>query len=268
MSKSITEKELAEKLREECDINRHNGWNHAARKIAEAMGVTLAPEKPEPGTWHITDGYMSPAPEVPAYVSEVGNLHLVHQDGRIEGFSEGSDTWPALTPAHVVPEAEWTELTAKAESQADAIKLLRQSRDNWAELAHKAEQETQKMAERVVPAEPKIYLTDDETSTLAKLDNARKAESVELGEEEVGALWDAIPGSRGRWREYTTPFQEHVTAVVNAAIAKHGHGRAEVSRADVEAALIAGLEKTMAILTPKTVKHATDAVMELLEASK
>ena len=74
-----------------------------ARTILEAAGVTVQPEKPGPGTWHFTEGYMAPAPEVPAYVSKAGDLYLVHSDGRVEGFAGGSDAWPALTPARVVP---------------------------------------------------------------------------------------------------------------------------------------------------------------------
>ena len=74
-----------------------------ARAILEAAGVKVQPEKPGPGTWHFTEGYMAPAPEVPAYVSKAGDLYLVHSDGRVEGFAGGSDAWPALSPARVVP---------------------------------------------------------------------------------------------------------------------------------------------------------------------
>lgn len=93
MSKSITEKELAETLRNECDINRHNGWNHAARKIAEAMGVNLAPEKPEPGTIGITcDG-------LAAYVDGGGVWRVILANGDWRNANDAD----AITPARVVP---------------------------------------------------------------------------------------------------------------------------------------------------------------------
>lgn len=119
MSKSITEKELAETLREECVINRHNGWNHAARKIAEALGVNLAPEKPEPGTWHLTvnEGW-------PAYVDLDGDL-VVRPDGDVgKRYFAHSNNWPALTPARVAP-AEPVEL-----SEAEVGVLWDANRDN------------------------------------------------------------------------------------------------------------------------------------------
>lgn len=101
MSKSITEKELAETLREECDINRHNGWNHAARKIAEALGVTLTPEKPEPGTWHLTDNF-TPGREFPAFVDAAGHLLVCDPSVPIVRWDR-DEAWPALTPACMAP---------------------------------------------------------------------------------------------------------------------------------------------------------------------
>ena len=74
-----------------------------ARDALILMGLTVKPEKPGPGTWHFTEGYMAPAPEVPAYVSKAGDLYLVHSDGRVEGFAGGSDAWPDLSPARIVP---------------------------------------------------------------------------------------------------------------------------------------------------------------------
>lgn len=97
------------------------------------------------------------------------------------------------------------------------------------------------------------------------------AEPVELSEAKVGREFDAMnerDGFTARWVDYTNEARSQYTRIWNAALAKHGHGWVEATRADVESALIVGLEKTMAIITPKTVKHATDAVMELLEASK
>lgn len=106
---TITEKELAEKLESisasMLGLDKKEAWTRVAREAAELMGYEFTPEKPGPGTWHFTEGYMAPAPEVPAYVSKAGDLYLVHSDGRVEGFAGGSDAWPALTPARIIPVA-------------------------------------------------------------------------------------------------------------------------------------------------------------------
>ena len=74
-----------------------------ARTILEAAGVTVQPEKPAPGTWHIVkDG-----PQVgdAARVDEDGYLHVIGSNGKTLRDIHPDNTWPALTPARVVPAA-------------------------------------------------------------------------------------------------------------------------------------------------------------------
>ena len=169
----LTEKELAEKVtavyHEGSDLEAI--MRNIARRAAELLGVTLAPEKPEPGTWHIVkDG-----PQVgdAARVDENGYLHVIGGNGKTLRDIHPDNTWPALTPA------------------------------------------------RVVPAEP-----------------------VELSEEEVGEIyeaesmsyhWDNLPTSSSGMRP--NDMQKDITLTVNAALAKHGHGRVEVAREQVERAV-------------------------------
>lgn len=211
MSKSITEKELAEKLRNECDINRHNGWNHAARKIAEAMGITLTPEKPEPGTWHVVlDGlYVNRA----AYVNGYSTLLIFADNGDYDGLPHDDD-WPNLAPARVVPEAEYQRLVMEAD-----------------------------------------LATEKANAALAQLSEA-----------EVGAIFEgqksihlpAFATCTGSWRA-------SFTATVNAALAKHGHGRVDVSWEHVRTAVDLSVNNAAG---PDERDRITDAIMELLAASK
>lgn len=115
--------------------------------FTEALGLDVEDEKPEPGTYLTDDGF-------PVIIGNQGSNHGGANVALIQGGLEKIDDSWALRPARMVSESEWRRLNAKVVSQSDAIKLLRQSRDEWTELAHKAERETQKMPERVVPAEP------------------------------------------------------------------------------------------------------------------
>ena len=72
-----------------------------ARDALILMGLTVKPEKPEPGTWHIVkDG-----PQVgdAARVDEDGYLHVIGSNGKTLRDIHPDNTWPALTPARVVP---------------------------------------------------------------------------------------------------------------------------------------------------------------------
>ena len=74
-----------------------------ARTILEAAGVKVQPGKPAPGTWHIVkDG-----PQVgdAARVDEDGYLHVIGSNGKTLRDIHPDNTWPALTPARVVPAA-------------------------------------------------------------------------------------------------------------------------------------------------------------------
>lgn len=203
MSKSITEKELAEKLAEAYDDSAHGfrcvedeaDFLRVARRAAELLGVTLTPERPEPGTWHIA---CSDSDRLPAFVTRQNRL-WVFENGMVREDHDPDGQWPSLTPA------------------------------------------------RVVPAEP-----------------------VELSEAEVGELWNAVNVSRYDWRGYSGMFHEQVTATVNAALVQHGHGRVEsdsaapaITRDQVERAVA-----TQSLANGWTITGITDAVMELLEASK
>ena len=80
-----------------------------ARTILEAAGVTVQPEKPGPGTWHIVkDG-----PQVgdAARVDEDGYLHVIGSNGKTLRDIHPDNTWPDLTPARVVPAAAPVTLT-------------------------------------------------------------------------------------------------------------------------------------------------------------
>lgn len=66
------------------------------------------------------------------------------------------------------------------------------------------------------------------------------AEPGELSEAEVGALFEhfrqTLPDATGGpWGSKLVGFRDTVTATVNAALAKHGHGWVEVSREQVRA---------------------------------
>lgn len=117
-----------------------------AEHLINALQLETLPEKPEPGTWHVVTDEGAYANQS-AYVGGYGNLLIFADNGDYDNLAADM-LWPALTPARVVSEAEWEELYEKAEAQADAIDLLRQARDNWAELAHKAERETKAVARR------------------------------------------------------------------------------------------------------------------------
>lgn len=98
---TITEKNLAKKLAGIYgDINDYD-WLTVARTAAKELGVDLAPERPGPGTWHIVkDG---PQAGDAARVDEDGYLHVIGSNGKTLRDIHPDNTWPALTPARVVP---------------------------------------------------------------------------------------------------------------------------------------------------------------------
>lgn len=119
MSKSITAKDFAQKMIEWYEDQSSADSTAQAADLAADIGLTLAPEKPEPGTWHLTvnEGW-------PAYVDLDGDL-VVRPDGDVgKRYFAHSNNWPALTPARVVP-AEPVEL-----SEAEVGVLWDANRDN------------------------------------------------------------------------------------------------------------------------------------------
>lgn len=107
---SITEKELVQKLRGEFgDVG--GTFEEVARRAAELLGHEFAPEKPEPGTWHIVkDGEFYGCP---AYVEPHGELRIIRDGFNVGSYTPNFPDWPDLTPARVVP-AEPVELPADA----------------------------------------------------------------------------------------------------------------------------------------------------------
>ena len=99
----ITEKELAEKLAGIYgDIDDYD-WPTVARRAAEVLGVDLAPDDPEPGTWHIVTG--GPNAGKVARVNEFGGLSLYGDEGQVWTYTD-CDSWPTLTPAVVLAKDE------------------------------------------------------------------------------------------------------------------------------------------------------------------
>lgn len=234
MSKSITEKELAEKLAGIYgDINDYD-WPTVARTAAELLGAELAPEKPEPGTWHLTkDGS-------PARVNWDGSLHAYYPDGEFDIRHDDID-WPALTTARVTPEAEWAALVeerdlckARVEIAEARVSELR------AELAGANETLTE-----LAPAEP-VELSEAEVKESANVE------------------WAAYRKDYGPNPTWTNVSHRAFHAGYRAALAKHGHGRVEVSREQVQAILTDWYRSDRS----EPLSEAVNAVMELLEASK
>ncbi|VXB23738.1 hypothetical protein [Citricoccus sp. K5] len=114
MSKSITEKEYSQILE---NIGVANS-TEAARLLVKNGHLTCAPEKPEPGTWHVVkdgdyEGY-------PARVFHRQELHIFSPMGSVIAITrpnEWPDLDPATPPARVVA-AEPVEL-----SEADVQKI-------------------------------------------------------------------------------------------------------------------------------------------------
>lgn len=118
MSKSITEKELAEKLADAYDDSAHGfrcvedeaDFLRVARTAAELLGVTLTPEKPEPGVY-LTDS------EHIGFVDYDGDFHLLNLTGRNyrESILHRDMGAYSAVPARVVPEAEYQRLIMEAD---------------------------------------------------------------------------------------------------------------------------------------------------------
>lgn len=105
----------------------------------------------------------------------------------------------------------------------------------------------------------------------------RKTPAVpfELSKAEVGALYDsarlADPDRTARamapaWSAFGEFAKDYFTGALNAAIAKHGHGRVEVSREEVLAVVKKGIYETP--WSEDRNEAITSAIMELLEGSK
>lgn len=96
------------------------------------------------------------------------------------------------------------------------------------------------------------------------------AEPVELSEAEVGELWDATPGNY-HWSIFdlhmkpkvSERVRDDICLTVNAALAKHGTGRA-FHQSMIEDALRIGLEGTGEELSPEARQQAADAVYRAL----
>lgn len=195
---TITAKDFAQKMIEWYEDQSGTDSTAQAAELAADLGLTLAPEKPEPGTWHVVkdgdyEGY-------PARVFSRMELHIFHPTGAVHSITKPG-LWPALTPA------------------------------------------------RVAPAEP-----------------------VELSERQVGELYDDQPGSGSMpWDEVSGATRMTqgklgrlaVTSTVNAALAKHGHGRAP-HQSTIEDALRVGLKGTGEELSPEARQQAADAVYQAL----
>lgn len=249
MNKSITEKELAEKLAEKITAIYHEGsdleaiMRNIARRAAELLGAEIAPEKPEPGTWHVVAE--GPRKGYAAVVQQNGVLVMFNDHG--DGYRrEPDEDWPALTPARVVPEAEWVRVN-------NDRGVIAEERDKWKD---RAEMRNAKLG--LLQAE-----LSDAMETLTELAPAEPTLPAPLTEEQVGELWDKVTNSDvADWIDYQTPLRVAIKRTVNAALAKHGHGRVEVNRYEVRD-LISNLGSHS--VTTDTI---TDAIMELLEGSK
>ena len=100
----------------------------------------------------------------------------------------------------------------------------------------------------------------------AELDDAEArvvpAEPVELSKEEVGELWDANrDNAQWPWTSRRPTMWRVVTATVNAALAKYGHGGRTVNRGDARR-VVDGAVNNAAGITER--ERITDAVMDLL----
>ena len=104
----ITEKDLAEKLESisasMLGLDKKEAWTRVAREAAELMGYEFTPEKPEPGTWHLTDNF-TPGREFPAFVDAAGHLLVCDPPVPIVRWDR-DEAWPDLTPARVLPDGE------------------------------------------------------------------------------------------------------------------------------------------------------------------
>ena len=103
----ITEKELAKALDDGIGNMLDNTGEPdtlaLARLAAELLGVDLAPDNPEPGTWHIvTDG---PNAGKVARANEFSGLSLYGDEGQVWTYTD-CDSWPTLTPAVVLAKDE------------------------------------------------------------------------------------------------------------------------------------------------------------------
>lgn len=220
---SITEKELAEKLGDRYDLiaNGTSGEDpmiFVARRAAELLGVTLAPEKPEPGTWHVTENGS------PARVNWDESLHAYYPDGEFDIRHDDSN-WPALEPARVVPEAEWEALQALSEDE-NAKESLTLERDQWKLKATERGDSLRSL--NALRADEKRNPADDQYSP---------AEPPVLTEEEVRGLWNNVDPLGIDWDSRTPKACIKTVATVNAAIAKHGGARELPGRDEVRDAI-------------------------------
>lgn len=200
--------------------------------FTEALGLDVQPEKPEPGTWHVVTGEGAYANQS-AYVGGYGNLLVFTDNGDYDNLAAGMD-WPALTPARVVP-AELadaverfvgemsklgsTDYEGRLE-QAARLEVLGVDRDQF-EAIWKATLRAQAAGDNA-PAEP-VELSDG--SLVRAWNEAMDAEA------DTDLQWDRVTA----WAFMGKGDRAVLRRFAQALIAKHGHGRVEVSREQVRA---------------------------------
>lgn len=132
----ITAKELAENLAGIYgDINDYD-WPTVARRAAELLGVDLAPEKPEAGTYR---GLFGAVLDRPVLVDRDANIYYLNDEGElIEGAIHTKGEFDGLVPARVVTtdppvltEEEvdrlWHEETGLGRASAGVVGVVRRA---------------------------------------------------------------------------------------------------------------------------------------------
>ena len=208
-------------------------------------GHTL--DLPEPGVYLTADGDVA---QVAILESSGHHLTVMHAGGAATTCFWRSDDWPVLTPARMVPEAEWVRVNSDRD-------VLAEERHKWRD---RAEMRNAKLG--ILQAE-----LSDAMDTLTELAPAESTLPDPLNEEQVGELWDKVKDSRvAYWNDFRTPLRSAIKRTVNAARAKHGHER-QVTREQVLDAVEDAM--TLAIHSGRRYQEPiVDAIMELLAASK
>lgn len=244
-----TEKELADQL-----FEAHGGpvlsddeWRKLARTAAEALGSTLDPEGPKPGTLHLSPNgraYLAVKQESPE-----GRDAVLISGGETVPINSYLTPWTKTVPARVISEEEYTNLLAEVASLQESLDEARDLQRTFQREKDEWEANYQRL----------VSIRADEESNPAD-DQYVSAKPPVLTEDEVGELWDALASSRAEWEAYTGPFHEHVTAVINAARAKHGGARELPGRDELWEAL----NDRMTWLGSQAARDVADIVMDLL----
>lgn len=177
-----------------------------AAKILAALGITVAPEKPEPG-WYFTEA------------GEVAQVKPNKHTGALMLYLDGevflpNQNWPDLTPARVVPEAEWKRVN-------DDRDVCAEERDQWKAKAEVAEARVRELRAELAGA----------NETLTEL---KPAKPPVLTEDEVGELWDMQRTLYlSSWDKQPPVHRRIITATVNAALREHGGARELPERDEV-----------------------------------